>query len=182
MKAVRIIVLILTIVSVRASFAQVDVDDKADWKERIYFGGGGGFNGGTSNGIRYWSISVTPVVGYMVTSNFSVGTAVAYQRTSFQDFDFNYSQYGVMPFVRYNFNDFFLTAEYNYINLPRVSYSGNGYSTGDRFFADRMLFGAGYSQPLGGRGRLNAMGLYDVLWQQGGGFQSPWVFRVFFSF
>src|SRR5687768_14897647 len=106
MKAVRIIVLILVVVSFKSTMAQIDVDDKADWKERVYFGGGGGFSGGSSNGIRYYSISVTPVVGYMLTSQASVGTAVAYQRTTYQDYNFNYVQYGVMPFVRYNFSDF----------------------------------------------------------------------------
>jgi hypothetical protein len=182
MKAVRIIVLILVVVSFKSTMAQIDVDDKADWKERVYFGGGGGFSGGSSNGIRYYSISVTPVVGYMLTSQASVGTAVAYQRTTYQDYNFNYVQYGVMPFVRYNFSDFFLTAEYNYINLPDVTSSSGGFSSGDRMFRSRMLLGAGYSQPLGGRARLNAMALYDVLYRQPSVFQSPWVFRVFFSF
>ena len=180
MKAIKLFVLLCFFA--QPVFAQREVDDQADWKERIYFGGGGGFNGGTSNGIRYYSISVTPIVGYMVSSQMSVGTAIAYQRTTYQDFDFNYVQYGVMPFVRYNFNDFFLTAEYNYINLPDVTSSQSGFSSGDRMFRSRMLFGAGYSQPLGDRTRINAMALYDVLYQQPSVFQSPWVFRVFFSF
>ena len=180
MKAIKLFVLLCFFA--QPVFAQREVDDQADWKERIYFGGGGGFNGGTSNGIRYYSISVTPIVGYMVSSQMSVGTAIAYQRTTYQDFDFNYVQYGVMPFVRYNFNDFFLTAEYNYINLPDVTSSQSGFSSGDRMFRSRMLFGAGYSQPLGYRTRINAMALYDVLYRQPSVFQSPWVFRVFFSF
>lgn len=180
MKVVGFIAIL--IVLAQPVFAQREVDEDADWKDRVYFGGGGGFNGGTSNGIRYWSISVTPIVGYMVTSQMSVGTALAYQRTTYQDFDFNYVQYGVMPFVRYNFNDFFLTAEYNYINLPDVTSSGSSFSSGDRMFRSRMLLGAGYSQPLGDRARLNAMALYDVLYTQPSVFQSPWVFRVFFSF
>jgi hypothetical protein len=174
---------LLMLVASNTVLAQRDVEDGDDWKERLYFGGGGGFNGGSSNGIRYWSISVTPIVGYMVAPKFSVGTGVSYQRTTYQDFDFNYTQYGIMPFARYNFNELFLTAEYNYINLPRLTYSnGNGYGTDSRFFRSRMLFGAGYSQPLGGRARLNAVAMYDVLYRQPSPFLSPWVFRVFFSF
>lgn len=181
MKAIPIIVLILSAVFFQTAMAQVDVDDRADWKDRVYLGGGGGFNAGTTNGIKYWTISVSPVVGYMVTSNFSVGTGVSYQRTAYSDFNFNYTQYGIMPFARYNFDQLFLTAEYNYINLPSVAYQGSNYSTGDRFFKSRMLFGAGYSQPLGGRGRINVAALYDVLYRRPSVFLSPWVFRVFFT-
>jgi hypothetical protein len=183
MKAARVIFLLTLAFSIsNTALAQRDVEDGDDWKERLYFGGGGGFNGGNSNGIRYWSISVTPIVGYMVAPKFSVGTGVSYQRTTYQDYNFNYVQYGFMPFLRYNFNELFLTAEYNYINLPTLTQNSSGFGTDSRVFRSRMLFGAGYSQPLGGRSRLNAVALYDVLYKPGNGFLSPWVFRVFFSF
>jgi hypothetical protein len=183
MRSVPVILLLGFFLAVsNAAVAQRDVEDGDDWKERLYFGGGGGFNGGNSNGIRYWSFSVTPIVGYMVAPKFSVGTAVAYQRTTYQDFNFNYVQYGIMPFARYNFNELFLTTEFNYINLPTLTQNSGGFATDTRVFRSRMLFGAGYSQPLGGRSRLNAVALYDVLYRPGNGFLSPWVFRVFFSF
>lgn len=180
MKFAKLIVFL--ILFAQPAFAQRDVDNDAAWKDRVYLGGGGGFNGGTSNGYKYWSISVSPVVGYMVTSNFSVGTGITYQRTTYSDFNVNYTQYGVMPFVRYNFNQLFLTAEYNYINLPTSAYQPNSLSSSDRFFKSRMLFGAGYTQPLGGRGRVNVAALYDVLYRRPSVFLSPWVFRVFFTF
>ncbi len=160
------------------SWAQKDVDDQSDWKDRVYFGGGGGFSGGTNTYGKYFSLSVSPVVGYMLTSNASVGTGIIYQRTTYSDINLNYIQYGVTPFVRYNFDKLFLTAEYNYINLPNNIFNG----TSERVFRSRILFGAGYSVPAGGRARINAMALYDVLYKPGNGFVSPWVFRVFFSF
>jgi hypothetical protein len=164
--------------------AQRDVDSESNWMDRVYFGGGGSFNGGDNSfGTRYFSISVMPVVGYMVTSQLSVGTGVVYQRTSFPDDNFNYVQYGLMPFVRYNFNELFLTAEYNYFNVPVLSLSSQGFAVEDRVYRSRMLLGAGYSRPLGGgRMRVNAMALYDVLYRRPSIFNSPWVFRVFFSF
>jgi hypothetical protein len=179
MKSLCMFLLTLMLVTSNTVLAQRDVEDGDDWKERLYFGGGGGFNGGSTNGIRYWSISVTPIVGYMVAPKFSVGTGVSYQRTTYPDFNFNYSQYGIMPFARYNFNELFLSAEYNYINLPVLN---QNLGTDSRVFRSRMLFGAGYSQPLGGRTRLNAVAMYDVLYRQPSPFLSPWVFRVFFSF
>ena len=36
----------LMMLSALSCFGQRDVDNQSDWKERIYFGGGGGFNGG----------------------------------------------------------------------------------------------------------------------------------------
>ena len=75
--------------------------------------------------------------------------------------------------------DLFLTAEYNYINLPRLD---RNYKTVDRIFLDRLLLGAGYSQPLGGNTKLNVMAMYDVLFQRPSPFLTPWVFRVFFTF
>jgi hypothetical protein len=160
--------------------AQREVDEQADWKDRIYFGGGGGLNGGTDlNGNRYFFFSLSPVVGYMITSQLSAGTGIVYQRTNFSDRNISFTQYGIMPFVRYNFKDLFLTAEYNYINLPRL---GNNLNTVDRIFLDRLLLGVGYSQPLGGRTKLNVMAMYDVLFERSSPFLTPWVFRVFFTF
>jgi hypothetical protein len=179
MKDIRLVLFVIVALVTHFAYAQRDVEDGDDWKERLYFGGGGGFNGGTSQGYRYWSISVTPIVGYMVAPKFSVGTGFSYQRTAYPDFNFNYSQYGIMPFARYNFNELFFTAEYNYINLPILN---QNLGTDSRVFRSRMLFGAGYSKPLGGRTRLNAMALYDVLYRPNNGFLSPWIFRVFFSF
>lgn len=179
MNGMRLLFLSLALMASGTVLAQRDVEEGDDWKERLYFGGGGGFNGGTVNGIRYWSISLTPMVGYMVAPKFSVGSGVSYQRTTYQDFNFNYSQYGIMPFARYNFNELFLTAEYNYINLPIIN---QNLGTDARVFRSRMLFGAGYSQPLGDRTRINAVAMYDVLYNQPSPFLSPWVFRVFFSF
>ena len=164
------------------AYAQRDIDGAAKWSDRIYIGGGGGFNAGTSSGNKYFSISLFPVVGYMVTSQFSAGTGISYQHTEFSDIGFKYKQYGLMPFVRYNFKELFLTAEYNYINLPLLKPTSNGYLEVGRAYRSRMLLGAGYTTAMGSRMRLNAMALYDVLYKPGNGFLSPWVFRVFFSF
>ena len=182
MRVHRFYILLVMELSTTLSFAQVDVEDQASWKDRIYTGGGGGFSGGSNNLGKFFSISVSPIVGYMITQQASAGLGISYQYTSYSDLPSpnSYSMYGVSPFVRYNFKELFLTAEYNYLSIPINLFSTNS----DRVFRDRMLLGAGYSVPMGGsgRGRINAMALYDVLFRPGNGFSSPWVFRVFFSF
>ena len=164
--------------------AQKEIGDQPSWKDRIYTGGGFGFNAGQDLfGNRYFNFSVSPILGYMITPQFSGGIGISYQRISYSDFDFAYSQYALMPFLRYNIKELFLTTEYNYINLPRITRTSTGNLTeSDRFYRSRFLVGAGYSQPLGARARVNAVAMYDLLYQSPSVFGSPWVFRVFVSF
>lgn len=172
------LVLFLASLSVTA-LAQRDVMDNAKLSERLYFGGGLGLNGGTdSYGNRYFYVGLYPIVGYMVNTQFSVGMGINYQYYSYPDWDQEIHQYGFSPFMRYNFGQLFLYAEYALLNTPVYNIN-----SGVRKTYDRLLLGAGFSQPLGGRGALNVMGLYDVLWNRSEyAFASPWVFRVFVSF
>lgn len=169
---------LLVIASLTAN-AQRDVLDNAKLSDRLYFGGGLGLNGGTdSYGNRYFYVGLYPIIGYMVNSQFSVGMGINYQYYSYPDYNQEIHQYGFSPFVRYNFGQLFLYGEYALLNTPVYNIN-----SGVRKTYDRLLLGAGYSQPIGGRGALNVMGLYDVLWNRSEyAFASPWVFRVFVSF
>ena len=158
----------------------VEEDSKPSFKDRIYFGGGFGLNGGRDGyGNNYFYFAVNPIVGYMITPKLSAGTGVSWQQYNYTDIKVKINQYGVSPFVRYNFGKLFSYAEYNLINTP--NYYNNSTS---RANYDRLILGLGYPQPFGsGRGAINAMALYDVLYQQSDRvFASPWVFRVFLSF
>lgn len=166
-----------------AAMGQREIEEDAGWslKDRLYFGGGFGLSGGQDGyGNRYFYFAVNPIVGYMVTPRFSVGTGVSWQRYSYSEpVKLKLDQYGVSPFARYNFGQLFAYGEYNLINTPTFV---NPDSESRRNF-DRLLLGLGYSQPIGKRGAINAMALYDVIYNvDDRAFASPWVFRVFFSF
>lgn len=161
-------------------FGQREIEEGAgsSWSERLYFGGGLGLNGGVDGyGSKYFYFALNPIVGYMVTPKFSVGTGLNWQRFTYTEpIKFHYDQYGISPFMRYNFSELFAYGEYNLLNTPT-------YNIAQRKTFDRLLLGLGYSQPIGGRGAVNVMALYDVIYdQQERVFPSPWVFRVFFSF
>lgn len=174
MKISRYLVLIFLLPL--SALAQREVGDGSNWQERLYFGGGFGLNSGVSNGIRYTYFALNPIVGYMVTPKFSVGSGLSWQRYRYSDVNITIDQYGVSPFVRRNFNQLFAYGEYNLFNTPTVN-------TTTRKTFDRLLLGLGYSQPIGQRSSVNAMALYDVMYDnQERAFASPWVFRVFFSF
>lgn len=171
-----LVVLLLMVCGVAAN-AQREISDTSPLSERLYFGGGLGLNGGTDTyGNRYFYVGLFPIVGYMVNNNLSVGTGISYQYYSYPDVDVTLNQYGVSPFIRYNFGQIFAYAEYMLLNSPTFINS-------QRTMFDRLLLGIGYAQPIGGRASLNVIGMYDVIWRQSDyAFASPWVFRVYFSF
>jgi hypothetical protein len=170
------VVLVALVVSF-STYGQREVEDGADhsFSERIYFGGGLSFSGGNSGYGRYTFFSLSPMVGYMITPQFSSGLSFQWQHYTYPDLKINLDQYGVSPFVRYNFGQLFAYSEFSVINTPFMNNE-------DRLNYTRLLFGLGYSQPLGRRGSVNALGLYDVIYKTYGPFSSPWIFRVYFSF
>lgn len=144
--------------------------------ERIYFGGGGGFNSGVdpSSGSRYSYISVSPLMGYRVTRPLSVGVGVSYLTIRYTDIGISYNQYGINPFTQYRFGKLFAYGEVSMINAPTRS--------GPRANYMRIPIGLGFSQPIGSKAALNAMALYDVKYNRADGvFPSPWIIRVFIT-
>lgn len=159
--------------------------------DKLYLGGGGGFGAGTSGGARYTYYALFPMIGYRITPQFLVGTGFNYQHYGYPDFGLSLNQYGVAPFLRYTFNNqddsqtpkfngVFFQTSYEYISSPTVNYFTGKVENGRQWFS-RLLFGVGYSQPIGRRSALNAMVMYDVLYKQPSVFSSPILVRVFFS-
>lgn len=146
-------------------------------QERFFFGGGGGFGAGRSAfGDRYTSISVSPLIGYRVTRQFSAGTGIQYQYIGYPDIQVDFHQYGVSPFAMYRFSNLFAFGEYAVLSVPDFR------DPSRRLTVRRMPIGLGYTMPLGRNSAVNAMALYDVIYDPGDRFfTSPWVFRVFFS-
>ncbi len=173
-----VVVLLIGLPLLGISQREIEEGEKPKLKDRLYFGGGFGLNSGTDGfGYSYFFYALNPIVGYMVNPKFSVGTGINWQQTSFDRPKVTLTQYGISPFARYNFDQLFAYGEYNLISTPTFINSDH------RSIFNRMLLGLGYSQPLGNRGAINAMALYDVLYSQSErAFASPWVFRVFFSF
>ncbi|HLZ16726.1 MAG TPA: hypothetical protein VKQ08_06790 [Cyclobacteriaceae bacterium] len=172
-----LIVVLVASVGVSAQYRSKNKQsDQRSLRDKLYFAGGGGFGSGTNvNGYRYNYFSLLPTLGYRVKPELLLGANVSYSKYSFPDYGISYDQFGVAPFVRYYIQQLFFQLEYDKISSTTLDNQ-------PRRFYDRLLVGIGYSQPIGKRGAINAMGLYDLLYQQNGVFQSPFVFRVFFSF
>lgn len=178
MKRLLIIGSFLLLSGTAFSQKTVDLENDPGFMDRVYVGGGFGLGGG--NG--YFSFSVAPIAGYMITPKLSAGLGVSYTYVKYQSppysVSFNDNQYGLRPFIRYNvYQPIFLQAEYEYLN-----YTSN-YAESGRSSVSRYLVGGGISQPLGNRGALNLVAMYDLNYSSGtSAYASPWVFRIYFSF
>ena len=145
-------------------------------RDRIYFSMGGGLGGGTNiQGFRYNYYMLFPTIGYRVTPEILFGANIQYSKYSFPDIGASYDQLGGALFARYYIQQLFFQLEYDKISSTTLDNSAR------RYF-DRLLVGVGYFLPIGKRSGINVMLLYDVLYQQNGVFQSPIVYRAFFSF
>lgn len=186
MRALLILVLVVMVFSAQA---QRDITEDTGWslKDRLYVGGGFGLSGGSDySGYKYFTFSLSPILGYMITPQLSAGTGISYQYLSYGDLNIKLHQYGVSPFVRYNISQFFGQVEYNVISTPYVVVDPvNGVYASKRATYDRLLAGVGIAQPIGDRAKVNILAMYDLLYtndRSQSPFGSPWVLRVFFSY
>lgn len=169
-----IAVLAISIINAIAQKGDYVVDEKSNFTDRIYFGGGMGLSGGT------WgtSISLSPIVGYMVSSRLSVGVGATYQFYKYKDnfFDYTDNRYGGSLFARMNLvRQVFAYGEYSFLN-----YSVNG-DTNNRRTAYRLPLGLGFSQSIGPRSSFNVIAAYDMLYELNGPYGSPWVISFYFA-
>ena len=144
--------------------------------DRLFFGGGGSFGSGTNpNGFKYNYFAINPLVGYRVTLPWSVGLQVTYQRYSFPTQGYTQNQYGISPFTQYRFGKLFIHGEYQMISVPNTDNT-------IRKMYSRLPLGLGFTQPIGQRVAINAIVLYDVLYNRATTvFASPFIVRVYFT-
>jgi hypothetical protein len=181
MKAVRILLLIcavsVTAYGQRSQGTSPNSAANLPLKERLFFGGGGSFGSGVHPyyGFKYTYISVSPLVGYRITLPWAAGVQVTYQTYRFPTQGVNLDQYGVAPFTQYRFGKLFGYAEYQMISVPSFDKSF-------RTLYKRLPIGIGFTQPIGQRAAINAVALYDVVYNRATSpFASPWILRVYFT-
>lgn len=151
-----------------SQYRQPSASSGGGLNDRIYFGGGGGFSGGSN----FLNVGLSPLIGYKVTDDFSAGIQLTYQYVKY--FQVSWSNYGGGPFVRYNITEkLFGYSQYEYLNV--------GVSSGEERFNFTSLFvGLGYTEPIGRNVAFNITALYNVLYGDGTNtpYRSPLQFRV----
>lgn len=149
--------------------------------ERSYFGGNLSLSFGT-----YTYVDVSPLWGYMVNRDFSVGAGGTYIYSSREYIDFSGNKqrissnlYGARAFARHRvFDDIYVHAEYESINNELVTITGDRV----REWVPGLFLGGGIFQPLFGRGGASLFVLYNVMHDE---YKSPygsaWVIRAGFT-
>ena len=162
-------------------------DESGGFAHKLWYGGGFtlGFQGGTNSSL--FSIGLTPMIGYKITPNFSVGPRVGFVYNSYNLEGYtgaSWTDYSAGVFGRYKFlQTFFLQAEYQYAN--QVITFGEDRSTNPftivpiRSSRDNTFIGAGYNS--GGLFGYEIAILYNVN-VPAGSFQSPLDIRAGFTY
>ncbi|MEM1121825.1 MAG: hypothetical protein AAGJ18_15345 [Bacteroidota bacterium] len=111
---------------------------------RFWYGGGVGLNFGSGFNTSQFNFSLSPMVGYKLTPEFSVGPRVelAYSHIRVGGGNnvekFNFIDYGIGAFTRYKlFTQFFAHAEYQIESRKLVQ--------GGRISRNNFFFGGGYT-------------------------------------
>ena len=169
-------------------FSQVEIDkgEKPPFKDRIYYGGGFSVTFGDIT-----SVYVSPIVGYMITRGLSGGVGITYQYYKDKRYtpDLESHSYGPRLFLRQNLNfipklPLFVYGEYESLNFEAYQYD----PATDEYYLERdwyprLMLGAGLFVPFGRRGGFSFALLYDVIHSGStSAYNSPWVYRLGFSF
>lgn len=169
----------LSLIYIHNVKAQREVDEGAEsFKERLYFGGNFNLQFGT---VTF--IDVSPLLGYMVTNSFSVGTGVTYQYLSYRHLNYNTNIYGGRVFARQNIGQqFFAHTEFETLNVEYSRFISPTDRQWVREWVPGLFVGGGLFQPLGRRGGINLMGLYNLTYVRGKSpYASPFVIRAGFT-
>lgn len=145
------------------SFSQAREDDTEEpieyksFKERLYTGGNFSASFGT-----FTYVDVSPIIGYMVTEDFSVGLGGKYVYIGFNGTPrSSTSIYGGSTFTRYLILENFLA----HAEFQALSVKVQEPFTGElkRKLIPVGLVGGGYKQSMGGSSYFQIMLLYDVI-------------------
>lgn len=156
--------------------ASIGLSAQSNWTDKFYVGGGFGISAGNNE----TNISLSPQVGYKVTSRYSVGFGITYQYVKIKSIDVSINNYGWSLFNRYNITQqFFAYMEYE--NLQFEVPLAPSFEESLRLGYNSFLIGGGYSEALGGRASFSVTALYNVLYDPADDVQpynSPWVIRA----
>ena len=164
----KILIVVAFLASTQVLRSQVyfeePVDSTTTLDDRVYFGGNFSLSFGT-----FTFIDVSPLAGYMVTEDFSLGLGASYLYVARDLFlipgprreRISNSAYGGRIFARHNvFEDFFAHVEYENINNEFISSRGDGLTRG---WVPGFLVGGGITRGVTSRGAANFTVLINLL-------------------
>jgi len=128
---------------------------------RFWYGGGIGLNFGSGFNTSQFNFSLSPMVGYKITPEFSIGPRAELAYTHIRTGNgtsaaqkFNFFDYGIGAFTRYKlFQQFFMHAEYQIESVKQTD--------GSRVSENNFFLGGGYTS--GGQIGYEISILWDLI-------------------
>ncbi len=124
---------------------------------KFYYGGGLNLTFGSVT-----EVGISPLIGYKVTPQFSVGSQLTFEYFKYDrgSYDYNATNYGASLFTRYRFvPQVYAHMEFSMMNYDFQTYQGDS----NRDWVPFLFVGGGFSQPLSKNTWVNAQLLFDVI-------------------
>ena len=162
--------------------------DSLQFKDRLFFGGNFSANLGFGGGSSF--VDISPLVGYMVNTDFSVGVGATYLYVSREfiilpgndRFRVSNSVYGGRAFLRHTvIENYFAHGEVETLNTEVPLNDGSNRTT--REWVPGVFIEGGTFQPIFARGGVNITVLYNLAYDSiRSPYGSAWVFRFGVTF
>ncbi len=168
-------------------YFEEDEIDSLTFKDRLYFGGNFSANLGFGGGASF--VDISPLLGYMINEDLSVGVGATYLYVSREfiilpsndRFRVSNSVYGGRTFLRHSILDnYFLHTEFETLNTEVLVNNGTDQTV--REWVPGFFIGGGTFQPIFGKGGVNITVLYNLLYNDvKSPYGSAWVVRAGFT-
>jgi len=160
----------------RATTKEGGAEDQPPSKKFLYANFGLGY--ASSGGLNQFNASISPAIGFRLSSKFAIGPGISYAYSSYSldnnarsagfalnrqgDKSINSSSLGIKAFAQYIvYKEFFVHAEYEVTNAQLIDFdTNNGYYKYNRTIAT-PLAGIGYRSYLGEKAAADIVALYN---------------------
>ncbi len=176
-KIYKLVLVAILLFSTQYLYSQYYEKSKAkqSFKEKLFFGGGLGFQFGNVT-----AIDVSPIIGYRLTPKFHAGVGLSYSYYNYSNLGVSASNYSASIFTRFFLLDnIFAHGEVEALNAkvftsynPEQSY---------RKWIDSYLIGGGYFQRIGERSGMYIMVLWNLNENEFTPYNNP-IVRIGFAF
>jgi hypothetical protein len=166
-KAKTILFFFLLMISQLAISQNDSIPKKNPFKDKFYTGGGFGLQFGD-----YTLVQVSPILGYRINENLSVGIGAAYQYAKSNYYNFSTNTYGGSVFGRYIiWRNIFAYTEYEFLNIEYAELLSTNKIRKQRMNVSSIFVGGGFRQMIG----ENSAMVFMVLWNLDDSPYSPYV-------
>lgn len=177
-KILTFVLMLLISLQAAAQWGDEEIDSEASWQDRVFTGGG--FGMAFSSTQDY--ISISPLIGYMITPKLAGGVTFQYRYSKYKIYtpSISTNDYGISPFLRFNiYPPLFLHVEYEYLNYEYP----NSLNTAETFREgyNSFMAGGGFFQPVGRRAGFFVLALYNFSYsanQTNTPYDSPLIIRA----